>query len=154
MGLAKASPLIQTLAGISMTTLQFRLLLIASLVTGITAGFFDFVFPSTIPESFMQAQAAYDAKQSTTSLIYLLVTCLVGVAGLISTFIGLFRFRPWAPRIAVFTTLILVLAYPAMGVTVSSGWASALTELSSYIWGFILAVVYYSPIKEKFIATR
>jgi uncharacterized RDD family membrane protein YckC len=50
--------------------------------------------------------------------------------------------------------VLLILVTPEMGASVSSGWASALAELYSTLWGVVLAVVYFSPLKERFIATR
>ena len=139
-----------------MTTSQFRSLLIASLVLGLAAGLVDTIFPSAVPEALFQAHAAYDASLSapTPMLIFSMLVALIGVVGYIAAFIGLFTFRPWAPRVAIFTTVLLILVSPGIGASVSSGWASALTELSSTLWGVVLAVVYFSPLKEKFIAAH
>jgi len=139
-----------------MTIPQFRSLLIASLVLGLAAGFFDTVFPSAVPEALLQADTADNANlsMSTPMLAFFMLVVLIGVVGYIAAFIGLFRFRPWAPRFAIFSTVLLILIMPVMEASVSSGWASALTELSSTLWGVVLAVVYFSPLKEKFIASR
>lgn len=136
-----------------MTTSQFRYLLFASLASGLAAAFFDMAFPSAVPEAFSQAQAAHDEKTSTPMLVFIAIG-MIGIVGYVAAFIGLFKFRPWAPRIAVSSTALLILATPALGVDVSSGWASALTEISSTLWGVALAVVYFSPLKEQFIVTR
>lgn len=132
-----------------MSTSQFRYLLAASIALALAGGFFDTIFPSAVPEALLQAQETNDANISTP----ILVALIVGLVGYIAAVIGLFRFRPWAPRVAVLATAFLILVTPAAGVSVSSGWASALSELSSTLWGVVLAVVYFSPFKEKFIAT-
>ena len=138
-----------------MTTSQFRYLLIASLVFGLAAAFFDMAFPFAVPQDISQAQAAYDEKISTSTPMLIIVTIgLIGAVGFVAAFIGLFQFRPWAPRIAVLSTALLILILPGLGVDVSSGWASALNEISSTSWGVALALVYFSPLKEQFIVTR
>lgn len=137
-----------------MNTSQFRRLLIASLVFGLAAAFFDTIFPSAIPEALLQAQVANDSPASTPMLIYFLLTALIGLVSYLAALIGLFTFRPWAPRVALFTTALLTLTLPAIGVSISSGWSLALTEFSSILWGVVLALVYFSPIKEKFIAPQ
>jgi uncharacterized RDD family membrane protein YckC len=137
-----------------MSTSQFRYLLTASLIFGLAGAFFDSIFSSAVPEALSQAETALNAKVSVPMLIFTIAAALIGLVGYIAAIIGLFRFRSWAPRIAVSTTVVLILATPAIGADVSSGWASALTELSTTLWGVVLAVVYFSPIKEQFIATR
>lgn len=138
-----------------MTTSQFRYLLITSLAFGLAAAFFDMAFPFAVPQDISQAQAAYDEKISASTLMLIIVTIgLIGAVGFVAAFIGLFQFRPWAPRIAVLSTALLILITPGLGVDVSSGWASALNEISSTSWGVALALVYFSPLKEQFIVTR
>ena len=141
-------------ASISMSTAQFRYLLIASLALGVAGGFFDTIFPSAVPEVLMQAHEYYTDNLSTSMAVYSIIIAIVGLIGYIAAFIGLFTFRPWAPNVAVFSTVLLILASPAMGASVFSGWAYALTELSSTLWGIVLAVVYFSPIKDKFTTSR
>lgn len=138
-----------------MTTKQFRLLLVANLFFSIVASLINFAFPSALPEPFLHAQSVYDAQQSTSSVSYILIIIfvLLILVSLITTYVGLFRFSSWAPRMTVFTTLLGTLSLPVMGVSVSSGWEAMLTDLSTTFWGVILALVYFSPIKDKFKVT-
>jgi len=137
-----------------MSSTHFRLVLVASMILGLIGGFFDLMFPSAVPEALSQAQAAYDAELSTPALIVAVLVGLITLVGGIAAFVGLFIFRPWAPRLAVVTTALALFVWPALGANVSSGWSVALADLSSTLWGVVLAVVYFSPLKERFIATR
>ncbi len=143
-----------TLTGISMSSKHFRLLLIASLIFGLVGAFFDVMFPSAIPEALSDAQEAHDAKLSMPTLIYLGLGALISVITSVTAFIGLYIFRPWAPRLAIIATALTMLIYPALGVSLFSGWAASLNEISSILWGVVLAMVYFSPLKERFVATR
>jgi uncharacterized RDD family membrane protein YckC len=140
-----------------MNTSQFRYLLTAYFLLSLAGIIFDFVFPSTIPNEYLQAKAILnknESNQETTIaygvLIIALVICLIGN---IVAFIGLFWFHTWARRISVITTVILILASPAVGASLSSGWASAFSELAATLWGVILAIAYLTPIKENFTPT-
>jgi uncharacterized RDD family membrane protein YckC len=122
------------------------------LLFGLAAGLFDTFFPSTIPEALLFAQASEEGRSSSAMQIYVvLVALLVGLVGNLTAIIGLYTFQSWAPRVAVFITSFLIFLSPVIGASVSSGWASALSELSATLWGVVLAIVYFSPLKERFV---
>lgn len=134
-----------------MSSFHFRCLLIVCLLFGLAAGLFDTFFPSTIPEALLLAQASEEGRSSSAMQTYVVLVALVGLVGYLTAIIGLYTFRSWAPRVAVFITSFLIFLSPAIGASVSSGWASALSELSATLWGVVLASVYFSPLRERFV---
>lgn len=137
-----------------MSPTQFRYTLAAYIFLGIFGGTFDLLFPSAIPEALAHAQEINDANLTNSSLIFLAIFGLALVASLIASTVGLFLFRAWAPRLAVITTVLSLFIVPILGVNVASGWSWLLTELATTLWGVILSLVYFSPLKENFVATR
>ena len=125
-------------------------MLLASLALGIMGAVFDTAVPSSLPDAFSQAQEAYDASQTTTYLLLTglgaLVLFIVGIA----SFVGLYLFRSWAPRLAIIATALAVPITVLIGPMAVSGWTTALNELSSMLWGVALALPYLSPLRERF----
>jgi len=111
---------------------------------------FDTIVPSALPDAFSQTQEAYDDSQTTTYLLLTgfgaLVLFIVGVA----SFVGLYLFRSWAPRLAIITTALAMPITILIGPMAVSGWTTTLNELSSMLWGVVLILPYLSPLKERF----
>jgi hypothetical protein len=132
------------------TPTLFRVLLVTSLVSGLIGGVLDLAVPGIVPEAFWQAQAEAAGEEFTPADIALLIGgLLVLVAALVSLY-GLYLFRGWAPRLALAVSVGTVVLYPLGGVSVSSGWAGALMEISTMLWGAVLAFTYSAPLKDRF----
>ena len=78
-----------------------------------------------------------------------LVFCVVL---LISTYVGLFMFKSWSPRLSIYTTILAIPLAIVSGPTAMSGLSSLLSELSCYLWGSIIALTFFSPISNEFKA--
>jgi O-antigen/teichoic acid export membrane protein len=136
-----------------MTPRTYRVLLLTSLVLGIVGAVFDAVFPSALPTNFAQAQEAHEDSLSASVIVLAAVGGLIGLVIGVASAVGLYLFRPWAPRLAL---AITVLAFPLvvlLGATALSGWSMAIAELSSTLWGAVLALTYFSPLRERFVRT-
>lgn len=133
-----------------MTPRTYRTLLLASLAFGILGAVFDTVVPSALPDAFSQAQEAYDVSQTTTYLLLTGVGALVLFIIGIASFVGLYQFRSWAPRVAIITTALAIPITVLIGPTAVSGWTTILNELSSMLWGVVLICLYLSPLRERF----
>jgi len=127
-------------------------LLIASLAIGIMGAVFDAVIPSALPDVFSQAQETYDASQTQTITFLLLKGLGALVIFIISTasFVGLYLFRSWAPRLAIIGTTFAIPISILVGPMVASGWATTLNALSSMLWGIVVILPYLSPMRERF----
>ena len=136
-----------------MTPRTYRALLLASVVFGILSALFDTVFPSALPAAFVQAQAAYDSSLTTLSLLFGGIGGLVLLVIGVTSTVGLYQFRPWAPRLAVITTALALPLISLLGTTASSGYAIALNEISFTLWGAVVALAYFSPLRDCFVRT-
>ncbi|HEV7855455.1 MAG TPA: hypothetical protein VGO72_00720 [Herminiimonas sp.] len=137
-----------------MTPSRFRFLLIASLVTGLIGPFLDIVFPSLVPEALSQAQTNYDADYSVPMLIFIAVGTLVMLIGGIVSAVGLYLFKPWAPRFSIILTVAAIAYMPVFGGVTNSGLSFTVIELSNILWGVLLTVAYVTPIRERFAGVK
>lgn len=132
------------------TPSAFRLFIVTSLVFAFLASFIDAIFPSLLPEPFRQAQDALASSELGTQDILLIVIGLpILVVGLVSA-IGLYRFRPWAPRLALFVTIATVALYPFLDAQAVSAWSLLLSETSMLLWGVVLAMAFLPPVADRF----
>lgn len=125
-----------------MTQPQYRTLVLASLIVGILGATLDFAIPGLVPAPFHRAQAEYAETVTLTSLNVSLLVILPGFCLALAGTYGLFRFRQWAPRISLIGSALVLLGIPFFGPTVMSGSATALVDLSSYLWGASVLVPY------------
>lgn len=133
-----------------MTRTQFRFLLIASVVVGLVAVFVDLLIPSLVSDAYQAAQNSELESMSLTRFLTSIALVLVGAMLYIASVYGLYRFRSWAPRTAVASTALLLLACPLMGTFAQSGVVTALFELASYLWGAVLVLGYIPAFKDWF----
>ena len=127
----------------------FRALLIASVVTGCSGAFLDLVFPGLIPESMQKAFEELPAP-SGPALFGAGALLFVTFGGAVASVIGLYAFQPWARPLAVWMTVLGFLFHPLLGVSMQSGWAQLLLDLSSVLWGAVLAMSFVSSLGDRF----
>jgi hypothetical protein len=137
-----------------MTPRQFRLLLIASIVLGIAGGSVDFICPTLVPAELYDAQDNYDAAMSAWHMWSIRAFVLVGVILLIPSYYGLYRFCPWAPRLAIWMSVIDIILCTLSDVWMQSGIASALSTIASYLWGAVLVLCYVPPLNSQFVRQK
>jgi hypothetical protein len=133
-----------------MTPRTYRTLLLASLAFGIVGAVYDAAVPSALPDVFSQAQEANDASLTTSYLLLMGLAALVLFVVAIAAFVGLYLFRSWAPRLAIIATAFAMLITILIGPMAASGWATAINELSSMLWGAAVVLPHLSPLKELF----
>lgn len=134
-----------------MTPRTYRYLLLSSLVLGIVGALFDALLPSVLPPAFGQAQEMHDSSLPTSTMVFGAIAGFVLLVTGIAAFVGLYLFRPWAPRLALITTAIALVVIPPLGPMALSGWAMGISELSSTLWGAVLALTYFSPLSQRFV---
>lgn len=134
-----------------MSVLSFRLLIVAWLLCTAGAGIVDFVFSDLVPVGAIQAIDA-EARFSLFEHGWgQSVLALWAVASFCSA-IGLLFLRRWARSMALWSTGVGFALLPFLGTSLASGWATALTEGSSTLWGAVVALAYFSPIGSSFSA--
>lgn len=133
-----------------MTVQYFRFLLIASFVIGVFSGGVDFVFPELLSETYKEAIDAHYLAFSTQRWLFLGCSMAALFFTVIASYYGLYRLRPWAPRLSLVSTALGLIVVLAAGTSTLSGLATAASYLSSYIWGIVLALVFFTPFNAHF----
>lgn len=128
----------------------FRVLVVASVLIGLLGEFFDMIVPFALPESLSAAADTHFEEKPLYSLIALGIGALVMMGVSAAAVVGLLLFKSWAPRLAIISVIGTLIIALLVGPGASSGWSSALLDLSSMLWGAVLAIAYFSPLKEKF----
>jgi len=129
----------------------FRALLIASVATGVAGSFLDLAFPALIPESMAKAFEALPPPSS-LALFGAGVLVLITAGGIVTTVVGLYLFQPWSRTLAIWMTALGLLFNPLFGISMQSGWAQLLLDVSSVLWGAVLAMSYVSSLSSRFAA--
>ena len=137
------------LEGIALTRF-YRIALVAEWVLALGAAAIGIATePLLAPEL-----RAYLDRQAGAPLTALdLIGTVAGLAFLglaVAATVGLFRFRNWARRLFLLLTLFGFVPVVAMGPTVETGAATALAEAATLLSGVILALVYWSPVRDRF----
>ena len=129
----------------------FRAMLLGSVVTGLAGSFVDVVFPSLVPQSL---SAAFDALPETppSAVFGASVLILVTFGGTVAAIVGLYHFQSWSRPLALTMSLLSLLFFPLLGASIASGWSSLLLEISTTLWGAVLAMSYVSSLSERFQA--
>lgn len=73
----------------------------------------------------------------------LMLACLVGL-------VGLFRFKAWGRTVSLYATPAALVVEACAGATLSSGVENALLGAASMLWGAVLALAYFSPVRSRF----
>jgi urea transporter len=137
----------------SSSVVFFRALLLTSVGLGLIGSFIDTIFPSLIPQPL---QTAFEALPDTPTPALVGAGALVVITfgGTIVAIAGLLFFQPWSRTLAVSMTALSLLFYPLLGVTIQSGWAQLFLDLSTTLWGVVLAMSYFSSLSTKFEPRR
>jgi hypothetical protein len=138
----------------NITPSLFRKLLLLSILCAAMGGLLDIAIPTLIPEPLYQAQQEVDQSVSSNEFMVLLLVGIPLVIVYIVSAVGLFYFLPWAPRLAILATILSFAIYPLLGYALSSGWALALIDFSTMLWGGVLALAYCSPIRKRFVRRK
>jgi urea transporter len=131
----------------------FRALILTSVGLGLIGSFIDVVFPGLIPAPLHTAFEALP-DTATPALVGAGALVVVTFGGTIVAIAGLLFFQPWSRTLAVSMTALSLLFYPLLGVSVQSGWAQLFLDLSTTLWGVVLAMSYFSSLSQLFESRR
>jgi len=128
----------------------FRLCIVGSIVLEVCGGVVDLVFPTLVPEPLRHAQDAI-AGDDLRLQDYVLLGIGVPIAiTFIASAIGMYIFRPWAPRVALYVTLGSLMLYLFLDADVSSPASALLSYTSAVLWGIVLAMAFLPPVNARF----
>ena len=133
-----------------MSSTLFRTFILIYILLVTAAASVDALLPELLPRAIAQA-VENEPLPMLFENVWLTAAIFIPLfMALIVSIIGLFFFRAWARMLAFYSTVLTFAVYPFFGPTLSSAWASALSDASSLLWGAILAVAYYSSLRERF----
>jgi hypothetical protein len=128
------------------TPAGYRALIAVSILLGLAGGALDVLVPSLLPQAFTTAMEVEDPFASPV----LLQVTLVAAVATLAAVIGLWLFRPWAPRWALLASVLGMPICVQQGANAFSGWSMMLVDLSSMTWGAVLALTFFSPLRGRF----
>lgn len=133
-----------------MTRKNFRILLVLSWLLVITGVVVSFATRNSLPSELQSYLERVENAPLTNGEIVLAIVDVTFVVFVIVLTVGLFRFRGWAKALLPVSYLLGLVLIPVNGPYVESGWVSILFYSGSLVDGMILALVYFSPLKESF----
>ncbi|GMU20107.1 MAG: hypothetical protein AMXMBFR13_02070 [Phycisphaerae bacterium] len=127
-----------------------RTLIVAEIGIGIISIVVSLFTESMLPEPLRAFLEAESEAEITAREMVMIAAAIPLIILLLVSSIGLFFF--WRPaRILYLLTVVLGLAMtPLLGPYVDSGWATTFEEIAVIISGVILALVYYSPLRDLY----
>lgn len=136
-----------------MSTTAFRCLILASFAMQLCAAFVDALFPSLISPALLRA---VEAERLPSALEHSWVIALLAALAitLLVAEVGLLFFKRWARTASLWGTFLSLPMYSAFGTTVESSVSGALAEASSVLWGAVLAIAFFSPLRMRFVPSN
>lgn len=72
------------------------------------------------------------------------------VAAVLAGLYGLYMLKRWGRALSLYSSVAGCALTVFLGPSLQSGWESALFEAATLLWGAILALSYYSPLRRQF----
>ena len=133
-----------------MTRTSFRALLIVHVCLAVFGLVMESATQSMLPDPLVNyVEQRHQAAMSHAEALLLLVLLVLFVA-LIASWIGLWKFWPWAPRLYAAVCGIGILLQPLLGPVVVSGWTAALYDAASLTAGILLAGAFLTRWRDEF----
>jgi len=134
-----------------MSKVNFRILIGLYVVLALSSGFYDLIITNVVVENvndyiFALEQEEYESI-STAELVFGVLSFIL----ILFSMYGFLAFKFWARQIYVLSLIFLLPWYFIGGIYVSSGVGRLLYDLSMVLDGIILALIYFSSVKEYFI---
>lgn len=133
-----------------MTRKNFRILLVLSwllVIAGVVVSFVTESFPP--PELQTYLQRVENSPLANGEIVLAIVDVAFIVLAVVLT-VGLFLFKRWAKTLLPMSYALGLVLIPVNGPYIESGWVTTLFYLGSLVDGIILALVYFSPLREVF----
>ena len=133
-----------------MTWKNFRILLVLSWLLVIAGAVASFATENSLPPELQSYLARVENAPLANGEIVLAVVDVTFIVFAVVLTVALFRFRRWAMTLLPVSYVLGFVLIPVNGPYVESGWVSILFYLGSLVDGIILALVYFTPLRESF----
>lgn len=131
----------------------FRALLLASLLIGLASVAVDWLCPALLPLEWQllseEAPLPWMPEDERWWWLWALALGACVLALTVAT-VAMCFFKPWARRLCLWGTALGVPVVVWLGPSMYSGLSGALLDLSSMLWGAVLALAYFSPLAQRF----
>lgn len=132
----------------------FRILVVASVLLSVLSGLFDFLWADDVTLQIKEFASEVEPLWSDykSSLVFGVATLSTII--LVISFIGLLIF--WSPaRYLYLANFLLTIPFiPFLGTAVMSGPEKTLQDIANISSGLIVALIFFSPIKERFVRRK
>jgi cell division protein FtsW (lipid II flippase) len=132
-----------------MTAQKFRALIALHLVltlAGIGAAFLPNSYSAALSEAYATEPMSTFIDNDGFWLTLALTLLALWVAGIV----GLWLFKRWGRTLSLYATVAALVIVPFFEPTLLSGLENALYEAAALCWGAVLALAYYSSVRERF----
>jgi hypothetical protein len=133
---------------------HYRIALVTSLVTGFCGVGLELIFPELLSE---QLRKANELQAETAATWQLLAASIAGGVSFIwslASVYGLYQFRAWAPKSALASSGLGIVAVALMGSVAQSGATSAFSMVASYLWGICILLPFIEPYSSWFAPVK
>ena len=137
-----------------MSKRNFRIITIAFSVLLLMPVGYEIVCPGDVVENVNSYIIEIEPELSHLENNVLMFSLSLATVMVIVSLIGLFMFKSWARHLFVLSNIVIFPIYLIGGLYVYSGLAQAICDLSLIVEGFIIALVYFSPLKGYFIKPK
>ncbi|BDY05195.1 hypothetical protein [Ferrimonas sp. YFM] len=133
-----------------MSKAAFRTLVILELLIAIISLVFELFFPNTLVEevNFQILEVAATGGE-TGEMLENIVVSASSLLYLVA-FVGLLMFRNWGRILYVASYIIILPSYYINGLWLYSETATLFNDHAFMLGGFIVALIYFSPVKDHF----
>ncbi|MGH6763590.1 MAG: hypothetical protein ACRECW_18600 [Phyllobacterium sp.] len=133
-----------------MITTRFRMLILCYIATLAATGVEELYFPAQFSEELATAYSTEALHPFALNPNVFLVLSAIAVVAIVVPPAAMFYFRKWGRSFGVCATVAMLVALPFLGPSLSSGFGTAVSQLSAILWGAIIALAYFSPVSRDF----
>lgn len=133
-----------------MTRQNFRKLIILEWLLGFITIVVYFTTENYLPPPLRDFLEQEKNDEVTTLDSIILAFSFVAFITYVITYVGLYKFKPWAKTLLLPIQIVGLLTMIPHGPSISTSWVAVLNHSYSIVVGGILFLVYLSPVSEMF----
>ena len=127
-----------------------RTLIVAEIALGIISVVLSLLTESALPEPLRAFVKAESEAEMTPRIMIMIATTVPAIILWILSSVGLFFFWRPARILYLIVNVAGLLVAPFFGPYVDAGWGTAFDEAAILVSGVILALIYFSPLKDLY----
>ena len=134
-----------------MTKNQFRALVVFTFLLTILGIVYDFFYADAITKKLFAYQDILEPDWSDTKLYLIGGSISLAVLTALAGYVGLIVFWNFARHLFLFASVLFLVITPFIGPYIASGVNQTLHDVVNVFSGLILALVYFSPVRNYFV---